>query len=135
MLVDLKPKFYLDLLSLLEKMERDADKHYMLTDEQNLIESWTPSSDGDGLVYESIDTELTVGDLRLAKKLKADLLVGAEIIDCTTTISKNRKEELEKLFEVRDFNVGYTVQNHKIVQNHKQDWESYDQAKTKFFKF
>ena len=80
MLVNLTPKFYLQLADLLEKMGRDADQHYGLEDTEELIETWTPSErpkDEDGF-QESINCELTVGDLRMAKRLYQDLRNGRE---------------------------------------------------------
>lgn len=80
MLVNLTPKFYLELADLLEKMGRDADQHYDLSDTEELIEPWTPSyrlEDEDGF-QKPINCELTVGDLRLAKRLYQDLRNGRE---------------------------------------------------------
>lgn len=80
-MVNLSPTFYLQLANLLEKMGRDADQHYDLNNEVELIEPWTPSDrpeDEDGL-QEQIICELTVGDLRLAKQLYTELRAGREV--------------------------------------------------------
>lgn len=81
MMVNLYPTFYLQLADLLEKMGRDADQHHDLSDEEELIEPWTPSDrqkDEDGF-QEQISCELTVGDLRLAKHLYTELRAGREV--------------------------------------------------------
>lgn len=81
MMVNLSPSFYLRLANLLKKMSRDADQHYGLSDKEELIEPWTPSDrqeDEDGF-QEQISCELTVGDLRLAKRLYTELKAGREI--------------------------------------------------------
>ena len=75
MLVNLKPKFYFHLAELLEKMGRDADQHYGLSDDEKVVEPWEPSDREDSV---EINCELTVGDLNMAKELYAQLKNGYE---------------------------------------------------------